>query len=148
MHVTYLYLKVLTSYGSLITSNTMIPLTPWTIKSENGRWPFSIVQLLKENQSINALGPSLVVNRMWTRMNNHASNKWISFFILFLWRIIIEHYLGFISCFRLFSSWFSTSMVAMEKRRTNPILIVWLYMFLYVLVKHVVDYQALLLQWK
>ena len=51
-----------------------------------------------------------------------------------------DHYLGFMFCFRAFSLNFS-----MEKRR-SLIMLLWLYMYLYMLVKHVVHIQALFLQ--
>lgn len=53
------------------------------------------------------------------------------------------------SCFRLCSPWISPSMVAMEESRRS-ILLLGLYVFLYMLVKHVVDIQILFLQgeWK
>jgi hypothetical protein len=54
--------------------------TPWTMKSDHGRWPFSMVPLggptsmvlSSKNQFTKPLGPSLGVNRMWTKRNDHA----------------------------------------------------------------------------
>ena len=48
--------------------------------------------------------------------------------------------------FSLVSPYISTNMVAMKKRKRRFILLLGLYIFLYILVKHVVDIQALLLQ--
>ena len=54
--------------------------TPWTMKSNHGRWPLSMVQLpyfgyFKNKQIYNPLGPQLGVNRMWTKRNDHPPNN-------------------------------------------------------------------------
>ena len=45
--------------------------TPWTMKSDHARWPYFMVRYLKD-QYTKSLGPSLGVNRLWTKMNDHA----------------------------------------------------------------------------
>ena len=41
------------------------------MKLDHGRWPFSMVRVL-EIIVLKALGPSLGVNRMWIKKNDHA----------------------------------------------------------------------------
>ena len=57
--------------------------------SDHGRWPFPwsnlMVQLswsdFLKNQFTKPLGPSLIVNRMWTKRNDHApNNECVDFF--------------------------------------------------------------------
>ena len=60
--------------------HTLGRFTSWTMKSDHGGWllPWSnsMVQLPWSNflkiQFTNSLGPSLGVNRMWTKKNDHA----------------------------------------------------------------------------
>ena len=52
------------------------------------------------------------------------------------------------SCFCLYSFWILASMDAMEQRMRNLDLFLGLYMCLYILMKHVVDIQTMLLQGK
>ena len=46
------------------------------MKSDHGRWPCPMVQLrwfgFLRNQFMRPLGPSLGVNPMWTKRNDHA----------------------------------------------------------------------------
>ena len=54
--------------------------TLWTMKSDHGRWPFSVVRvygltsmvLLLNKLVLKALRPSTCVNRMCTKKNDHA----------------------------------------------------------------------------
>jgi hypothetical protein len=54
--------------------------TLWTVKSDHGRWPLSMIQVhvptfmvqLHKKLVLRALGPSPSVKRMWTRKNDHA----------------------------------------------------------------------------
>jgi hypothetical protein len=51
-----------------------------TMKSDHGRWPLSMVRVygltfvvrLHKKLVLRALGPSLGVNRMWTKKSDHA----------------------------------------------------------------------------
>ena len=59
-------------------------ITPWTMKSALGRWPFSMVQLpwfdFLKNQFTKPLGPSSCANRKWTNRNDHApKNECVKF---------------------------------------------------------------------
>ena len=64
--------------------------TPWTVKSDHGRSPFSMVQLpwsdfFKNKQFTKPLGPSLGVSRMWTERNDHAlKSKCADFFLIYV----------------------------------------------------------------
>ena len=57
--------------------------TQWTMKSNHGRWLFSVVRLhgpisvvrFFRNQFTKPLGPSLGVNQMWTMRSDHAPKK-------------------------------------------------------------------------
>ena len=41
--------------------------TPWTVKSDHRRWAFFRVLIFLKDQCTKSLGPSLGVNRMWTK---------------------------------------------------------------------------------
>ena len=45
--------------------------TPWTVKSNHGIWPFPWSDFLR-NLFTPPLGPSLAVNSIWTKRNDHA----------------------------------------------------------------------------
>ena len=45
--------------------------TLWTMKSDHGRWPLSMVRL-HEKLVLRALDPSIGVNQIWTKKNDHA----------------------------------------------------------------------------
>jgi hypothetical protein len=55
------------------------------MKADHGRWPFLMVQLpwvlsLKKSNFIKPLGPSLGVNQMWTKRNEHVpKNEYVDF---------------------------------------------------------------------
>ena len=65
--------------------------TPWTMKSDRGKWVFFslnnlMVQLpwssFLKNQFMKSLGPSLGVNWMWTKSNDHApESECVEFFL-------------------------------------------------------------------
>ena len=65
---------------------------PRTMKSVHGRWPSSMVRhdgptygpisFLFLNQFTKPLGPSLGVNRMWTKRNDHAPKNECASFLL------------------------------------------------------------------
>ena len=73
--------------------------TLWTMKLDHGRWPFlmvwvhgptSMVRLL-ENIVWKALGPSLGVNQMWTKKNDHApKSECVGIFEYMLKRAILK----------------------------------------------------------
>ena len=68
------------------------PFTPWTMKSDHGRWPFSMVQLpwfdFLKNQLTKSLGPSLGVNQMWTKRNDHApKSECVLMFLIYISQI-------------------------------------------------------------
>jgi hypothetical protein len=51
------------------------PVFIMDVKSDHGRWPFFMVRfhgLIPQNQFTKLLGPSLGVNRMWIKRNDHA----------------------------------------------------------------------------
>jgi hypothetical protein len=48
--------------------------TPWTMKSDHGRWSIFMVQFLRK-LAYKAFGPSLGVSRMWTKRNDHAPKR-------------------------------------------------------------------------
>jgi hypothetical protein len=52
------------------------------MKSDHGRWPLPMVQsILKNNQFTKYLGPSLGVNQVWTKINDHVpENECANFF--------------------------------------------------------------------
>ena len=57
---------------------------PWKMAFLNGRLhgPTSMVRLLKE-LVLKALGPSLGVNQMWTKKNDHAPKReWVDVFLI------------------------------------------------------------------
>ena len=64
--------------------------TLWTMKSDHGRGFFSMVRVhaptfmvrLLKKSVLKALGPSLGVNRMWTKKNDHASKSECADFFL------------------------------------------------------------------
>ena len=63
--------------------------TPWIMKSDHGRWSFSMVQLpwfdFCKCLFTKFLGPSLGVNRMWTKRNDHQKvHQKVNVLILFL----------------------------------------------------------------
>ena len=113
-----------------------------------------------KSQSIKPLTPTLSVNRLWTKWINHAlKSERVGFFfnicpkkailkeksslIIFL-HVLSSLQFSFTSCFCLISPWISASMVVMEEMRL--IFLLGLYMFLYMLVKHLVGIWALFLQ--
>ena len=56
--------------------------TPWTMKLDHGRWPFPMVWL-KTNSIYKAFGPSLGVNWMWTKRNDHPQKLNVVIFFIY-----------------------------------------------------------------
>ena len=74
------------------TSHYLGPVYTMDQKSDHGRWPFPwsdlMVQLpwsdfLRKNNLQSLWGPSLGVNQMWSKRNNHAPKSECVFFLFF-----------------------------------------------------------------
>ena len=131
---------------------SQVRFTPSTMKSEHGRWTFSRIRLYDPT--------SMVRFVKWSLYNGPCTKNWMCWLFhtcperavlkniqvwpLFLGFFFLLHFLSIL--FSLFSLWISASIVVMEVMRRRLILFLRLYMLLYMLVKHVVDIQGLLLQ--
>ena len=83
-------------YNIVITHLSKHPtqgrFTLWTMKSHYGRWHFSMVKVhgptsmvrLLKKIVLQDLGPSLGVNRMWIKKNDHASTSECVAFIQYM----------------------------------------------------------------
>ena len=133
----------------------------------HGRWPFFMVQLDGPNSMLRFLEESIFkafepLTRYTSNVDqeDHAPKFNVLLFSNYIcpWRPVSICFLSsltillasrvFTFCFCLFSPWIPASMVAMKEKRRILIFLWGLYMFLYVLVKHVVDIQALLVKGK